>query len=105
PRRLRDRARLIERRRRVRPARRHVAEAARPRADVAEDHERRRAARETLRAVRACERLADGMEVVLAEKRLDLAEGSEVELFGADPVRKAVGHEKTEDRMQKAEGR
>src|ERR1051326_2721164 len=68
PRRLRDRARLLGRRRRVRPAGGDVAEAARARADVAEDHERGRAAGEAVGAVGTGEGLADGMEGALAKK-------------------------------------
>src|SRR4051812_48892623 len=59
---------------RERPAVRDVAKRAAPRADVAEDHERRRALAEAFGDVRAGRFLADGVQVLLAQDVLDLVE-------------------------------
>ena len=59
---------------RQRPAVTDVAEWATPRADVAHDHERRRAFAEAFADVRAGGFLADGVQMVLAQDLLDLVE-------------------------------
>src|SRR5205823_7547241 len=58
--------------RRERPAVRHIAEGAAPRADVAEDHERRRALAEALGDVRARGLFAHGVQALIAQDALDL---------------------------------
>src|SRR5688572_24576953 len=60
--------------RRERPAMRDIAEGAAARADVAEDHERRRALAEALGDVRARSFLADGVQFLLAQDALDVVE-------------------------------
>src|SRR3954462_5988109 len=60
--------------RRKRPSVGDVAEGAAPRADVAEDHERRRAFSEALGNIRAGRFLANRVEVLLAQDALDVVE-------------------------------
>src|SRR5262245_24390957 len=59
---------------RERPAVRDVAERAAARADVAEDHEGRRALAEAFGDVRAGRLLADGVQLLRAQDVLDLVE-------------------------------
>ena len=67
-----------------------VAERAAARADVAEDHEGRRAAAEAFADIRAGGFLADGVQLLLAQHRLDLAEAAGVVAgLDADPRRLA----------------
>src|SRR4051812_24736950 len=87
-----DAARLVGRRRCVWTSRGHVAEAARARADIAEDHERGGLAREAFRAIGTRQRFADGVEIARAQQRLHLMELLEVEALLADPAWKAGGH-------------
>src|SRR4029077_17994251 len=64
-----------------------VAERATPRADVAHDHECRRALREALADVRARGLLAERVQVVLAQDLLDLADARRRRRARADPLR------------------
>ena len=72
---------------RLGPAVGDVAERAAPRAEVAEDHERRRALAEALADVRAGRLFADGVELRLAQDLLDLVEPrARAGRLDADPV-------------------
>ena len=64
----------------------HVAERAAPRADVAHDHERRRALGKALADVRARGFLAHGVQPVLAQDLLDFGEARRRRRAHADPV-------------------
>ena len=84
-----DRPREIERLVRVerqRPPMPDVAERAAARADVAHDHERRRALAEALADIRAGRLLAHRMQVVLAQDLLDLGKARGGRRAHADPV-------------------
>src|SRR5258705_6324104 len=59
---------------RERPAVRDVAERAAPGADIAQDHERRRALAEALADVRARRLFADRVQLLLAQDALDVVE-------------------------------
>ena len=72
---------------RLRPAVRHSAERAAARAQVAKDHEGRGALAETFAYVRAGGFLADGMQVVVAQRLLDFLEARAAGRLDADPVR------------------
>src|SRR5437667_6990509 len=72
---------------RQRPAVTDVAEWATPRADVAHDHERRRAFAEAFAYIRAGGFLAHGVEMVLAQDLLDLVEARARWRANTDPRR------------------
>src|SRR5207237_10905944 len=96
---LRDSVWLIDRRRCVRPAGGHIAESARPRADVAEDHEGGGAAGEAFRAIRTRERLAHRMQRVRAKKGIEFVQLSEVDTLLANPFGQTGAHKRNVSRL------
>ena len=92
---LRDRARDAGRLERVVPRRlagAHVAEAAAPRARVAEDHERRGAALPALADVRARGLLADRVQVLVGDELRQLAIALAARRLDLEPRRLALAH-------------
>src|SRR5207247_2236124 len=76
-----------------RPSRRHRAEPAGARADVAQDHERRRPPAPAVEDVRALRLFANGVELPRLDQLLELLEVLALDDARADPGRDRTGHE------------